>query len=131
LTNDQVISMAAAGLDEANIVDTIQARQGGELRPERCRGKVDLSKNKVTGPRHCGDEGACARTCDASRNDRFRQERQLDQFSGREVNWWYSGPAVECCNTVVGVNSYSSSVSYVQGETCNSSGSPDGDRRNS
>jgi hypothetical protein len=48
MTNDQVISMAAAGLDEANIVDTIQHAKAVNF-DLSVEGQVDLSKNKVSG----------------------------------------------------------------------------------
>jgi hypothetical protein len=48
MTNDQVISMVAAGLDEANIVDTIQHAKAVNF-DLTVDGQVDLSKNKVSG----------------------------------------------------------------------------------
>jgi hypothetical protein len=49
LTNDQVISMVSAGLDEANIIDTIKHAKAVNF-DLSVQGQVDLSKNKVTGP---------------------------------------------------------------------------------
>jgi hypothetical protein len=48
LTNDQVISMSAAKLDEANIIDTIQHAKSVnfDLSPQ---GQVDLAKSNVSG----------------------------------------------------------------------------------
>jgi hypothetical protein len=48
LTNDQIISMAGAKLDEANIIDTIQHAKSVnfDLSPQ---GQVDLAKNGVSG----------------------------------------------------------------------------------
>jgi hypothetical protein len=48
MTNDQVVSMVAAGLDEANIVDTIQHAKSVNF-DLSVQGQVDLSKNKVSG----------------------------------------------------------------------------------
>ena len=49
MTNDQVISMVSAGLDEANIIDTIKHAKAVNFELS-VQGQVDLSKNKVTGP---------------------------------------------------------------------------------
>jgi hypothetical protein len=49
LTNDQVISMVSAGLDETNIIDTIKHAKAVNF-DLSVQGQVDLSKNKVTGP---------------------------------------------------------------------------------
>ena len=48
ITNDQVISMVAAGMDEANIVDTIQHAKAVNF-DLSVQGQVDLAKNKVSG----------------------------------------------------------------------------------
>jgi hypothetical protein len=48
ITNDQVISMVAAGLDEANIIDTIQHAKSVNF-DLSVQGQVNLSKNKVSG----------------------------------------------------------------------------------
>jgi hypothetical protein len=48
MTNDQVVSMVAAGLDEANILDTIQHAKVVNF-DLSVQGQVDLSKNKVSG----------------------------------------------------------------------------------
>ena len=48
MTNEQVISMVSAGLDEANIVDTIQHAKSVDF-DLSVQGQVDLSKNKVSG----------------------------------------------------------------------------------
>jgi hypothetical protein len=49
LTNDQVISMVSAGLDEANIIDTIKHAKAVNF-DLSVQGQVDLSKSKVAGP---------------------------------------------------------------------------------
>jgi hypothetical protein len=49
LTNDQVISMVSAGLDEANIIDTIKHAKAVNF-DLSVQGQVDMSKSKVTGP---------------------------------------------------------------------------------
>jgi hypothetical protein len=49
MTNDQVVSMVSAGLDEANIIDTIKHAKTVDF-DLSVQGQVDLSKNKVTGP---------------------------------------------------------------------------------
>jgi hypothetical protein len=49
MTNDQVISMVSAGLDEANIIDTIKHAKAVNF-DLSVQGQVDLSKAKVTGP---------------------------------------------------------------------------------
>jgi hypothetical protein len=49
MTNDQVISMVSAGLDEANIIDTIKHAKTVNF-DLSVQGQVDLSKAKVTGP---------------------------------------------------------------------------------
>jgi hypothetical protein len=49
MTNDQVVSMVSAGLDEANIIDTIKHAKAVDF-DLSVQGQVDLSKNKVTGP---------------------------------------------------------------------------------
>lgn len=48
MTNDQVISMVAAGLDEGNIIDTINHAKAVNF-DLSVQGQVDLSKNKVSG----------------------------------------------------------------------------------
>jgi hypothetical protein len=48
MTNDQVISMVAAGLDEANVIDTIQHAKSVNF-DLSVQGEVDLAKNKVSG----------------------------------------------------------------------------------
>jgi len=48
ITNDQVISMVAAEMDEANIIDTIQHAKSANF-DLSVQGQVDLSKNKVSG----------------------------------------------------------------------------------
>jgi hypothetical protein len=48
LTNDQVVSMVAAGLDEANIIDTIQHAKAVSF-DLTVQGQVNLAKNKVSG----------------------------------------------------------------------------------
>jgi hypothetical protein len=48
MTNDQVVSMVAAGLDEANVIDTIQHAKSVNF-DLSVQGQVDLSKNKVSG----------------------------------------------------------------------------------
>ncbi len=48
ITNEQVISMVAAGIDDANIVDTIQHAKAVDF-DLSVQGQVDLSKNKVSG----------------------------------------------------------------------------------
>jgi hypothetical protein len=48
ITNDQVISMVSAGMDEANIIDTIQHAKAVDF-DLSVQGQVDLSKNKVSG----------------------------------------------------------------------------------
>jgi len=48
LTNEQVISMAMAGMDEGNIIDTIKHAKSVNF-DLSVQGQVDLSKNKVTG----------------------------------------------------------------------------------
>jgi hypothetical protein len=48
VTNDQVISMVAAGMDEANIIDTIQHAKTVDF-DLSVQGQVDLAKNKVSG----------------------------------------------------------------------------------
>jgi hypothetical protein len=49
MTNDQVISMVGAGLDEANIIDTIKHAKAVNF-DLSVQGQVELSKSKVTGP---------------------------------------------------------------------------------
>jgi hypothetical protein len=49
MTNEQVISMVAAGLDETNIIDTIKHAKAVNF-DLSVQGQVDLSKAKVTGP---------------------------------------------------------------------------------
>ncbi len=49
MTNEQVIAMVSAGLDEANIIDTIKHAKAVNF-DLSVQGQVDLSKNKVTGP---------------------------------------------------------------------------------
>jgi hypothetical protein len=48
MTNDQVISMAEAGMDEGNIIDTIQHARTVNF-DLSVQGQVELSKNKVSG----------------------------------------------------------------------------------
>jgi hypothetical protein len=48
LTNDQVISMVSAGMDDANILDTIQHAKAVNF-DLSVQGQVDLAKNKVSG----------------------------------------------------------------------------------
>jgi hypothetical protein len=48
LTNDQVISMVAAGMDEGNIIDTIQHARSVNF-DLTVDGQVELSKSKVSG----------------------------------------------------------------------------------
>ena len=48
ITNDQVISMVSAGIDDANIVDTIQHAKAVNF-DLSVQGQVDLAKNKVSG----------------------------------------------------------------------------------
>jgi hypothetical protein len=48
LTNGQVISMVSAGMDDANILDTIQHAKAVNF-DLTVEGQVDLSKNKVSG----------------------------------------------------------------------------------
>jgi hypothetical protein len=48
ITNDQVISMVAAGMDEANIIDNIQHAKAANF-DLSVQGQVDLAKNKVSG----------------------------------------------------------------------------------
>ena len=48
MTNDQVMSMVSAGIDDANIVDTIQHAKAVNF-DLSVQGQVDLSKNKVSG----------------------------------------------------------------------------------
>jgi len=48
ITNDQVISMVAAGMDEANIIDNIQHAKAANF-DLSVQGQVELSKNKVSG----------------------------------------------------------------------------------
>ena len=48
LTNEQVISMVSAGMDDANILDTIQHAKAVNF-DLSVQGQVDLSKNKVSG----------------------------------------------------------------------------------
>jgi hypothetical protein len=48
VTNDQVISMVAAGMDEGNIIDTIQHARSVNF-DLTVNGQVELSKNKVSG----------------------------------------------------------------------------------
>jgi hypothetical protein len=49
MTNEQVITMVSAGLDQANIIDTIRHAKAVNF-DLTVQGQVDLSKNKVTGP---------------------------------------------------------------------------------
>jgi hypothetical protein len=49
MTNEQVIAMVSAGLDQANIIDTIKHAKAVNF-DLTVQGQVDLSKNKVTGP---------------------------------------------------------------------------------
>jgi hypothetical protein len=49
MTNDQVMAMASAGLDEANIIDTIKHAKAVNF-DLSVQGQVDLSKARVTGP---------------------------------------------------------------------------------
>jgi hypothetical protein len=49
MTNEQVISMVSAGLDETNIIDTIKHAKAVDF-DLSVQGQVDLSKAKVTGP---------------------------------------------------------------------------------
>jgi len=49
MTNEQVIAMVSAGLDEANIIDTIKHAKAVNF-DLSVQGQVDLSRNKVTGP---------------------------------------------------------------------------------
>jgi hypothetical protein len=49
ITNEQVISMVSAGLDETNIIDTIKHAKAVNF-DLSVQGQVDLSKAKVTGP---------------------------------------------------------------------------------
>ncbi|MGA1982554.1 MAG: hypothetical protein ABSG84_08770 [Acidobacteriaceae bacterium] len=49
LTNEQVISMVSAGLDETNVIDTIKHAKAVNF-DLSVQGQVDLSRNKVTGP---------------------------------------------------------------------------------
>lgn len=49
MTNEQVITMVSAGLDQANIIDTIRHAKSVNF-DLTVQGQVDLSKNKVTGP---------------------------------------------------------------------------------
>jgi len=48
ITNDQVISMVAAGMDDANIIDTIRHSKSASF-DLSVEGQVDLAKNKVSG----------------------------------------------------------------------------------
>jgi hypothetical protein len=48
INNDQVVSMVAAGLDEANIIDTIQHAKAVNF-DLSVQGQMDLAKNKVSG----------------------------------------------------------------------------------
>ena len=48
LTNEQVVAMVAAGMDEANIIDNIQHAKAVNF-DLSIQGQVDLSKNKVSG----------------------------------------------------------------------------------
>jgi hypothetical protein len=48
ITNDQVISMVAAGMDEANIIDTIQHAKSVDF-DLSVQGQVELAKSKVSG----------------------------------------------------------------------------------
>jgi hypothetical protein len=48
VTNDQVISMVAAGMDDGNIIDTIQHAKSVNF-DLSVEGQVELSKNKVSG----------------------------------------------------------------------------------
>jgi hypothetical protein len=48
MTNEQVIAMVSAGLDEANIIDTIKHAKAVNF-DLSVQGQVDLSKNKVAG----------------------------------------------------------------------------------
>jgi hypothetical protein len=49
MTNEQVISMVSAGLDESNIIDTIKHAKAVNF-DLSVQGQVDLSKAKVSGP---------------------------------------------------------------------------------
>jgi hypothetical protein len=48
ITNDQIIAMVAAGMDEANIIDNIQHAKSANF-DLSVQGQVDLARNKVSG----------------------------------------------------------------------------------
>ena len=73
MTNEQVISMVSAGLDEANMIDTIQHAKAVNF-DLSVQGQVDLSKNKVTGRVITAMKDGRGRRRNSSCCSEFRQE---------------------------------------------------------